>query len=80
MQCERQSLINYYDNDDDDYDYDYGDDYDVGTLMNRIKQIYADFHKKTDLLNRRNLRVPTPKLFQIDFNSRYKIGTKIKDN
>ena len=22
------------------------DDYDVGTLMNRIKQIYADFHKK----------------------------------
>ena len=27
--------------DDDD-----NDDYDVGTLMNRIKQIYADFHKK----------------------------------
>ena len=27
-------------------DDDYGDDYDVGTLMNRIKQIYADFHKK----------------------------------
>ena len=27
-------------------DYDYGDDYDVGTLMNRIKLIYADFHKK----------------------------------
>ena len=35
------------DNDiDDDYDDDYGDDDDVGTLMNRIKQIYADFHKK----------------------------------
>ena len=57
------------DNDNDDYDDDYGDDYgddyDVGTLMNRIKQIYADFHKKTDLLNRRNLRVPTLNCFKL---------------
>ena len=50
--------------DDDDND-DYCDDYDVGTLMNRIKQIYADFHKKTDLLNRRNLRVPTLNCFKL---------------
>ena len=49
------------DNDDDDYD----DDDDVGTLMNRIKQIYADFHKKTNLLNRRNLRVPTLNCFKL---------------
>ena len=48
-----------------DNDYDYNDDDDVGTLMNRIKQIYADFHKKTDLLNRRNLRVPTPNCFKL---------------
>ena len=48
-----------------DNDYDYDDDYDVGTLMNRIKLIYADFHKKTDLLNRRNLRVPTPNCFKL---------------
>ena len=47
------------DDDNDDYDYD------VGTLMNRIKQIYADFHKKTDLLNRRNLRVPTLNCFKL---------------
>ena len=40
-------------------------DYDVGTLMNRIKLIYADFHKKTNLLNRRNLRVPPPNCFKL---------------
>ena len=35
--------------DNDDYDDDYGDDYDVGTLMNRIKLVYADFHKKKQI-------------------------------
>ena len=39
----KMAVDNDYDYNDDD---DYGDDYDVGTLMNRIKQIYADFHKK----------------------------------
>ena len=42
------------DNDDDDYD----DDDDVGTLMNRIKQIYADFHKKI-LLSGKTLALQT---------------------
>ena len=69
---------------DNDYDYnvddDYGDDYDVGTLMNRIKQIYADFHKKNRSTESAQSAGSNPKLFQIDFNSRYKIGTKIKDN
>jgi hypothetical protein len=39
------AVDNDYDYNDDDDD-DYGDDNDIGTLMNRIKQIYADFHKK----------------------------------
>ena len=39
----KMAVDNDYDYNDDD---DYGDDYDVGTLMNRIKLIYADFHKK----------------------------------
>ena len=50
---------------DNGIDDDDNDDYDVGTLMNRIKQIYADFHKKTDLLNRRNLWVPTLNCFKL---------------
>ena len=41
----KMAVDNDYDYNDDDGD-DYGDDNDVGTLMNRIKQIYADFHKK----------------------------------
>ena len=61
--------------DDDD-----NDDYDVGTLMNRIKQIYADFHKKTDLLNRRNLRVPTLNCLKLTSISVITIGTQIRDN
>ena len=69
------------DNDiDDDYDDDYGDDDDVGTLMNRIKQIYADFHKKNKSAESAQSAGSNPQLFQIDLNLCYKIGTKIRDN
>ena len=48
--------------------------------MNRIKLIYADFHEKNKSAESAQSAGSNPKLFQIDFNSRYKIGTKIKDN
>ena len=67
------------DNDYDD-DYDYGDDYDVGTLMNRIKTDIRWFSKKNKSAESAQSAGSNPKLFQIDLNSRYKIGTKIKDN
>ena len=51
-------------------DDDYGVDYDVGTLMNRIKQIYADFHKNKSAESAQSAG-SNPKLFQIDLNLCY---------
>ena len=56
---------------DDDDNEDYDDNYDVGTLMNRIKQIYADFHIKNRSAESAQSAGSNPQLFQIDLNLCY---------